>query len=194
MSSLRTAPRLHRLCHSVVSLQTIVDQPRAANAPAEAQNGRGFTLVELLVTLALVAVAALIVLPLQQLTEKRATEAQLRQALRVIRQALDEYKAAADAGVIDKQTGSSGYPPNLDVLVSGVPRSSAMGFSATPMVFLRRVPRDPTFADRSVPASQTWNLRSYGNARASATPGKDVFDVSSKSDEQGLDGTRYSDW
>lgn len=155
---------------------------------------RGFTLVELLVTLALVGIAAAIVLPLAQLTETRAKEAELRQALRTIRQALDSYKAAADAGVIDKATGSSGYPANLDLLVSGVPRSAALGFSPTPMVFLRGVPRDPFYSDKTSAGAVTWNLRSYGSAPGDFGGGVDVFDVSSKTDRLALDGSRYSEW
>ncbi len=154
----------------------------------------GFTLIELLVTLALIGIAAAIVLPLGTLVERRAKEAELRHELRVIRKALDSYKAAADAGVIDKPTGSSGYPPNLDILATGVARSAALGFSATPMVFLRAVPRDPFFEDKTTPASQTWNLRSYGSLAGDFAVGRDVFDVSPKSDGLALDGSRYSDW
>jgi general secretion pathway protein G len=154
----------------------------------------GFTLVELLVTLALVGIAASVVLPLASVIETRAKESELRRSLRTIRQALDNYKTAADAGVIDKQTGSSGYPPSLDVLVTGVPRSAAMGFSATPMVFLRSVPRDPFAETQDSPAAQTWHIRSYGAKPGDFSAGKDVFDVSSKSDKTGMDGTRYSDW
>jgi general secretion pathway protein G len=154
----------------------------------------GFTLVELLVTLALVGIAASVVLPLASVIETRAKESELRRSLRTIRQALDNYKTAADAGVIDKQTGSSGYPPSLEVLVTGVPRSAAMGFSATPMVFLRSVPRDPFAEAQDSPAAQTWNIRSYGAKPGDFSAGKDVFDVSSKSDKTGMDGTRYSDW
>lgn len=154
----------------------------------------GFTLIELLVTLALISIAAMIVLPFGTLVETRAKEAELRVALRAIRQALDNYKAAADAGAIDKPTGSSGFPPSLDVLVKGVPKSSAMGFNATPLVFLRKVPRDPFFADRSTDPVQSWNIRSYGATAEDFSPGPDVFDVSSKSGGRALDGTRLSDW
>lgn len=155
---------------------------------------RGFTIVELLVTLALIGVAAAVVLPFGALMQTRAKEAELRVALRSIRQALDSYKAAADSGLIDKGTGSSGYPPNLDVLAQGVPRSAAMGISATPVVFLRRVPRDPFYPDRETPAAQTWNVRSYGAQEGDFRAGKDVFDVSSKSSATALDGTKVSDW
>jgi general secretion pathway protein G len=158
------------------------------------RRARGFTLVELLVTLALVGIAAVIALPFGTLVQTRAKEAELRVALRTIRVALDNYKAAADAGAIDKPTGSSGYPPNLEVLVTGVPRSAVFGHNTTPMVFLRQVPRDPFFEDRSVPAAQSWNIRAYGTQPGDFTPGKDVFDVSSKSGRMGLDGTRVSEW
>ena len=155
---------------------------------------RGFTLVEMLVTLALIGIAAMAVLPYGALVETRAKEAELRVALRTIRQALDSYKAAADAGVIDKPTGTSGYSPNLDILVSGVPRSAALGYSATPMVFLRRVPRDPFFEDKAMPAGQTWNVRRYGAPVGDFTVGGDVFDVSSKTERSALDGTNLRDW
>lgn len=155
---------------------------------------RGFTLIELLVTLSLVGIAAAVVLPLGALLETRAKEAELRRDLRTIRQALDSYKAAADAGVIDKATGTSGYPPTLEVLVNGVAKSASLGYSATPMVFLRTIPRDPFFEDKTTPASQTWNIRSYGARPGDLSAGPDVFDVSSKSEKLALDGTRLSEW
>lgn len=154
----------------------------------------GFTLVELLVTLALVGVAAVVVLPMASLMENRAKETELRQALRVLRKAIDEYKAAADAGVINKTTGASGYPPSLDVLVTGVPRTSVFGFNATPMVFLRSIPRDPFYPDKTVSAAQTWNLRRYGAPQGDYSAGADVFDVSSRSERMALDGSRLNDW
>lgn len=154
----------------------------------------GFTLVEMLVTLALIGIAASVALPFGAMVETRAKEAELRASLRTIRQALDSYKAAADAGAIDKPTGTSGYPPNLDVLVKGVPRSAALGINTTPFVVLRKVPRDPFFFDKTADAAQTWNIRSYGAAPHDFAPGPDVFDVTSRSDRRALDSSLLSDW
>jgi general secretion pathway protein G len=155
---------------------------------------RGFSLIELLVTLALVGIAAAIVLPMAAVMEQRAKEAELRVALRTIRHALDEYKAAADSGLIDKPTGLSGYPRSLDVLVTGVPRSAAFAANSTPVMFLRRVPRDPFFEDASVPAAQTWRIRSYGSAPDDYSGTSDVFDVASRSNKTALNGSRVADW
>jgi general secretion pathway protein G len=159
--------------------------------PSEA---RGFTLIELLVSLAIVALLATVAFPLAQVVQTRAKEAELRASLRVIRQALDTYKAAADSGVIDKSAGTSGYPPSLDTLADGVKRSAAFGFSAQPFVVLRRIPRDPFFEDSSVPNAATWNTRSYSSKADNPQPGEDVFDVFSKSSKRAMNGTRYSDW
>jgi general secretion pathway protein G len=155
---------------------------------------KGFTLIEMLVTLALVAIAAAVVLPMATIVETRARETELRQALRTLRKAIDEYKSAADAGLIAKTTGSSGYPASLEVLVTGVPKSTMFGFSATPMVFLRSIPKDPFYPDKTTPAEQTWNLRSYGSVPGDFSVGSDVFDVSSKTDRTALDGSKLSDW
>jgi general secretion pathway protein G len=154
----------------------------------------GFSLIELLVTLTLVGIAAAIALPLASVVEQRAKEAELRVALRTIRQALDQYKAAADAGAIDKPTGSSGYPRNLEVLVIGVPPSAALGANATPMMFLRRLPRDPFFEDASAPAAQTWRTRAYGAPPGDFSGGADVFDIASRSGRAALDGSQVADW
>lgn len=155
---------------------------------------RGFTLIELLVTLALVSVCASVALPLASVIETRAKEAELRRSLRIIRQAIDNYKTAADAGVIDKETGASGYPASLAALAKGVPRSAAMGFTATPMIFLRSVPKDPFAQDQTESPEKMWNIRAYGSKPGDFSRGKDVFDVSSKSEKTGMNGSPYKDW
>ena len=154
----------------------------------------GFTLIELLVTLALIGIAATAVFPFRALIETRAKETELRVALRTIRQALDNYKAAADAGVIEKSPGCSGYPATLDILVTGAKRTDVLGSDRRPMMFLRQIPRDPFFDDRLLPADKTWNIRSYGAAPGDYSAGPDVFDVASKSSRLGLNSTRIADW
>lgn len=174
--------------------------PQVRSEAVAASNRRGaiatagFTIVELLVTLALVGVAATVILPLASVMEQRAKEAELRLALRTIRTALDSYKAAVDGGVVARGTGLSGFPSSLAVLADGVPRADTFGNGGLPLVFLRQVPRDPFSEDVSLPAEQTWTIRSYGTKVGDPTPGPDVFDISSKSSRLALDGTRLSDW
>ena len=155
---------------------------------------RGFTLIELLVTLALVGVAASVALPLASVIETRAKEAELRQALRTIRSALDAYKQAADSGVIDKRAGASGYPASLRVLEDGVRQSASLGSAAQAVYFLRAIPRDPFYPDRNAAAESTWSIRAYSARPGDFAPGNDVYDVKSKSDRTALDGSRYRDW
>ena len=160
----------------------------------------GFTLIELVMTLALVGLMSLTALPLYEVVSTRMRETELRVALRTIRSALDAYKAAADTGVIALQSGESGYPPSLGVLVQGVEvgiknATTANGQPATKrIVFLRRLPRDPFSLDATVPADQTWRTRSYGSPPDAPESGVDVFDVSSKSTRIALNGAPYSSW
>ena len=161
---------------------------------------RGFTLIELLVTLGLVGLVASVSLPLFEVTSTRIREAELRQALRTIRTALDAYKAASDTGDIHKEAGESGYPPSLDRLTEVIDigaRTDSIVVSADPpkrIQILRQLPRDPFFPDPSVPAAQTWNVRAYASRSDDPQPGPDVYDVSSKSQRNGLDGTPYAAW
>lgn len=152
----------------------------------------GFTLIEMMITVVLMAVLASGLVPLTELASKRSKEAELRVALRQIRAALDGYKRASDDGRIVRKADESGYPPNLEVLVTGV----VDGKSTTKqrIYFLRRLPRDPFFADPNVPAEQTWGLRSYDSAFENPQKGKDVYDVYSRSDLRGINGIPYRQW
>jgi general secretion pathway protein G len=155
-------------------------------------HSRGFTLVELVVTLALLGVLAMLAAPMAEVAVQRSREQSLREGLREIRDALDQYKLAGDRGRIARAAGASGYPPKLEALVEGVPdlRDAKGGM----IYFLRRLPRDPFFADPSVPAAQTWGLRSYDSPPDDPHEGDDVFDVHSRSAGIGMNGIAYRAW
>lgn len=154
-------------------------------------NARGFSLIELLVTLSLIGLFATLVLPLAELTVKRNQETDLRTALREIRDALDAYKQAADEGRVTIRPGDSGYPRTLEMLVEGVPDNKTP--EKTPIHFLRRIPRDP-FADPNARPADGWGKRSYKSPHDRPRPGEDVYDVYSRSTERGINGIPYNEW
>lgn len=153
---------------------------------------RGFTLIELVVTLAIVGLLASAAMPLAQLVAQREKEAELRTALREIRTALDAYKLAADSGHIRMELGASGYPPDLKSLYMGV--EDIASEKKVMLYFLRRIPRDPFFPDATVAAEDSWALRSYASPPDDPQPGDDVYDVYSLSTRKGLNGVPYHDW
>jgi general secretion pathway protein G len=150
----------------------------------------GFTFVELLVVCAILLILASAVLPLARVSVQRQREEELRLALREMRTAIDKYKDAADVGAIapfDIKAGTENYPPDLQTLVNGV--SKAQDATGTKLKFLRRIPMDP------ITKSTDWGFRAYGDRPdATAWGGGNVYDVYTKSDGKGLDGTKYKDW
>jgi len=144
---------------------------------------KGFTFIELLIVVAILALLASVAMPLAEVTVQRNREQDLRRSLRDIREAIDAYKRAADEGQIEKQADKSGYPPTLAALAEGV----ADKRSGQTLYFLRRVPRDPI-------AESEWGLRSYASPPSAPQAGDDVFDVYSRSGDVGLNGIPYKDW
>jgi len=153
---------------------------------------QGFTLIEMMVTLAIIAVLAMLVVPVAQIGVQRSKEQDLRIALREIRNAIDAYKLASDEGRIPRDSNSNGYPASLQVLVDGV--GDAKNQKRQKLRFLRRLPRDPMFPDTSVDAGQSWGLRSYASEALEPKEGADVYDIYSRSPRVGLNGVPYSVW
>jgi general secretion pathway protein G len=146
----------------------------------------GFTLAELVTVAAIMAVLALVTLPVAKFTAKRSKEADLRQALREMRSAIDEYKRYSDAGLIPVDLGTEGYPKKLDVLVEGV---DIVGQVNKKLKLLRRTPVDP------MTGKTDWGLRSYQDSPdATSWGGEDVYDVYSLSRGVGLNGVPYRKW
>lgn len=153
----------------------------------------GFTLIEMVVTVAIVSLLASVALPLAEVNVKRSKEHELRLALREIRTALDAYKQAVEEGRISSAMQESGYPRSLQVLVEGVPDASSPDRKKR-IYFLRRISRDPFFTDPTRPDEETWGKRSYASNPEAPEEGEDVFDVHSLASGTGLNGIPYVRW
>lgn len=151
----------------------------------------GFTLIEVVVTLALIGLLAGMAAPLTETLVRRGKEQDLKNALYQIRDGIDAYKRAYDAGYLEKSLDSNGYPPNLRVLVDGV-RDVRSAKGGT-FYFLRRIPRDP-FAPPKGDDNGGWGLRSYDSSAQNPREGEDVFDVYSQARGAGLNGIPYREW
>ena len=150
---------------------------------------RGFTYLELVIATFILAILAAAIIPVAEVTAKRAKEVELRRNLRIMRDAIDNFKQAVDLGLIggsDVELGSEGYPKELEMLVDGV---SQVGAIDKKLKFLRRIPIDP------MTHSTEWGLRSYQDEPDSTIwGGQNVYDVYTTSSETALDGTKYGDW
>jgi general secretion pathway protein G len=153
---------------------------------------KGFTLIELVITVAIVALLASIALPVSELAVQRTKEQELRRTLRQMRDAIDAYKQASDEGRIRKSVGDSGYPKKLEELAEGVEDQKSP--KKDKIYFLRRIPRDPFASDPTLSASANWGKRSYASPPDDPREGDDVFDVFSLAQGKGINGQAYRDW
>jgi general secretion pathway protein G len=159
---------------------------RAAKRTREA----GFTFLEMVATAGILMILATAILPMARITRTRTREIELRRELRTMRTAIDRYHQAVQEGKIggtDVKLGSNGYPPDLETLVDGVNQvGRADGLK---LKFLRRIPIDP------LTGTAEWGMRCYQEERTSDSwCGQNVWDVYTKSQGKGLDGTRYKEW
>ncbi|MFZ3018022.1 MAG: type II secretion system protein [Gallionella sp.] len=154
---------------------------------------RGFTLIELVISVAIVALLATVALPMAEVAVQRNKEQELRLALREIRAGLDAYKQAVNEGRVVHSVIKSGYPSSLKVLVDGEPDASSPDGKGR-IYFLRRIPRDPMSSDSDKQDEETWGKRSYESAADAPQEGEDVFDVYSQSFGIGLNGVPYRNW
>jgi general secretion pathway protein G len=147
----------------------------------------------MIVALSIVAVLAMLALPLGKMAVKRTNEIELQRALRTMREAIDAYKKLADEKKIEVEEDTEGYPPTLETLVKGVEvqdkDSKGKAGAKKTIKFLRRIPKDP------MTDSTDWGLRSYQDDFDSDVWGEEnVYDVYTKSPAVALDGTKYKDW
>ncbi len=146
----------------------------------------GFTMVELAVVAAMIAILAAMAIPVARYSLRRQKELELHHELRTMREAIDKYKQLSDGGQIQIALGSEGYPPDLETLVKGV---SLIGKVDKKQKFLRRIPVDP------LTGTTEWGMRSYQDESDSFSwGGQNVYDVYSLSEARALDGSYYKGW
>jgi general secretion pathway protein G len=149
-----------------------------------ARRSSGVTLLELIIVITVILVLMGAAVPVVRVSVRRARETELRRDLWEMRTAIDRYKDAADKNAFQQKLDSQGYPPDLDTLVNGVEITGGKKLR-----FLRRIPVDP------MTGTKDWGLRSMQDDPTSDSwGGQNVFDVYTKSNATGLNGTKYSDW
>ena len=167
----------------------MTDSVSAVSAAVKTSRRRlpaGFTMVELAVVAAMIAILAAMAVPVARYSLRRQKELELRHQLRTMRDAIDKYKQLSDSGLIPKELTSEGYPADLETLVKGV---NQIGQVDKKQKFLRRIPIDP------MTGTSEWGLRSYQDEYDSfAWGGQNVYDVYSLSESKALDGSYYKNW
>jgi general secretion pathway protein G len=144
---------------------------------------QGFSLLELIIATSILLILSTMVIPMARLSIKRERERRLRTDLWEMRDAIDRYKIDADRGAFQTKVDSQNYPPDLETLVKGV------DIQGKKVRYLRKIPIDP------MTGTTEWGLRSMqDDPDSDSFGGQSVFDVYTKSTDEGLDGTKYKDW
>ena len=172
-----------------IATRCLIDAPAPPRRRARAA---GFTLIELMISLVVLVILALMVNHVAEIMATREREQQLYSALRALRGAIDAHKRAYEAGRIALEPGATGYPKTLQTLVDGV--EDAQDPRHGKLHFLDRLPPDPMQRDKSLAPADTWATRAYASDASAPQPGSDVYDVHSKSTRLGLNGAPYALW
>jgi general secretion pathway protein G len=144
---------------------------------------RGLTMIELIVAVSILSILTAVAIPTARVSIKRDKERMLRAELWDMRDAIDRYKMDADAQKFPIKVGSEGYPPDLETLVNGV------DVQGKKVRYLRHIPVDP------MTGTTEWGLRAMQDDPDSESwGGQNVFDIYTKSEGTGLDGTKYKTW
>ena len=150
------------------------------------RSARGLTLIELLISIAVLGVLAEVAMPLVLVSATRTREMELRRALRKIREGIDQFKAEYDRARTNVQGSRIDFKKLVSVDRTGYPQTLDEMVQAK---ILRRIPRDPMNPDGK------WVTRSFSdNPDSSLSDGKDVYDLRSASKAVALDGTTYDTW
>ena len=151
-------------------------------------NRSGFTIIELIIVIAIISTLAVVAIPMVETSVKREWEIVLKRSLREIRSAIDDYHEFVLKNKIKHDEETYGYPEDLDILVKGVEYRDKNN-NARIKRFLRKIPADP------MTGSAEWGQRSYQDKRDSTHwGGENVWDIYSKSDKKALNGSYYKDW
>ncbi len=156
---------------------------RGRERPLAGWKQRGLTLIELIVAITILVILTGAAIPIARVRIQREKERELRRALWEMRDAIDRYKDAADRNAFQIKVGTEGYPPDLETLVNGV------DVQGKKVRFLRKIPVDP------MSGKTEWGMRSMqDDPKSESWGGQNVFDVYTKSEGTGLDGTKYKEW
>ncbi len=148
----------------------------------------GFTIIELIVVIAIISTLAVVAIPMVETSVKREKELHLKRSLREIRTAIDEYHDFVVNNKIKFDEETYGYPEDLEILVKGIEFRDKKNKGKV-RKFLRRIPVDP------MTGNIEWGLRSYQDKMNSTHwGGENVWDIYSKSEKKALDGSSYKDW